>query len=68
MFEDWLKGRLQEACGESGEEFQAVIDGLQAQIDTAAEEKTTLVDGFFADFGGDDETIMTYSTAIDQLY
>ena len=52
-FEDWLKDRLQESCGTAGEEYQVVIDGLQAQIDDAAAAKQALVDELFANFGGD---------------
>jgi len=52
-FEDWLKSRLQESCGTAGEEYTAVIDGLQSQIDDAAAAKIALVDELFANFGGD---------------
>jgi hypothetical protein len=52
-FEDWLKSRLQESCGTAGEEYTAVIDGLQSQIDDVAAAKTALVDELFANFGGD---------------
>lgn len=52
-FEDWLKSRLQESCGTAGEEYTAVIDGLQSQIDVQAAAKTALVDELFANFGGD---------------
>ena len=67
-FEDWLKGRLLESCGEAGNEFTAVIDGLQTDIDGASTAKTALYDAFFADFGADGETRQQYADAIDALF
>ena len=66
-FEDWLKGRLQESCGTAGEEYQAVIDGLQTQIDENTAAKTALVDELFANFGGD-QTREEYEQTLDDAF
>ena len=66
-FEEWLKGRLEESCGTSADEYNTLISDLQAMIDESATEKTALTDGFFADFGGD-ATLNEYVAALDTLY
>jgi hypothetical protein len=67
-FEHWLKTKLQESCGTSGEEFQAVIDGQQAVIDENTTAKTELLDGFFAEFGAEDQTREEYEAEIDEAF
>jgi hypothetical protein len=66
-YEDWLRGRLLESCGTAGQEYQAVIDSLQGEVDASNAEKDALVDGFFADFG-EGATREEYAADLTQKY
>jgi hypothetical protein len=67
-YEDWLANRLQGACGTARDDHTDLLNDVTNQAEQAANDKHSLVQAFFPDFGADGQFLDDYASSLAQMY